>query len=331
MTKIMMFGAREDERPAALNWAEKNNVELTISSDILTPDTIDSLKGYDGVTTQQIGKLAPEIYERLEAIGIKQIAQRSAGYDMYDLEAAKAHHIIISNVPSYSPNSIAEYAVAMALNLVRKTSLIDEHVRRHDFRWQPVIMSKEIKSLTVAIIGTGRIGQITAKIFKGFDSNVVGYDLYPNDKAREWINYKDSVEEAIKDADIVSLHMPATSDNHHLFNKEMFAQFKKGAILINAARGSVIDTPALIEAIDSGQLAAAALDTYEFESQYFPKDFSNQEIEDKDLLRLIEHDKIIVTPHIAFYTDVAVQNLVEGGLNAALEVIQTGTCETRLN
>ncbi|TDM14222.1 D-2-hydroxyacid dehydrogenase [Macrococcus bovicus] len=331
MTKIMMFGAREDERPAALNWAEKNNVALTISSEILTPETIDLLKGYDGVTTQQTGKLAPEIYERLAAIGIKQIAQRSAGYDMYDLEAARAHHIIISNVPSYSPNSIAEYAVTMALNLIRKTTLIDEHVRRHDFRWQPAIMSKEIKSLTVAIIGTGRIGQITGKIFKGFDSTVVGYDLYPNDQAREWIDYKDSIEEAVKEADIVSLHMPATSDNHHLFNKEMFAQFKKGAILINAARGSVVDTAALIEATDNGQLAAAALDTYEFESSYFPKDFSGQEITDKDLLRLIEHDKIIMTPHIAFYTDVAVKNLVEGGLNAALEVIQTGTCQTRLN
>ncbi|MBU5466228.1 D-2-hydroxyacid dehydrogenase [Virgibacillus sp. MSJ-26] len=331
MMKIMMFGVRDDERAAAKEWAEKNNVEVTFSTDILTLDTVEQLKGYDGVTTQQSIKFDEGVYERLNELGIKQIAQRSAGFDMYNLEQARKSNIIISNVPSYSPNSIAEYAVTSALQLVRKTHLIDQKVKEQDFRWQKPIMSREVKSLEVAIIGTGRIGQITARIFKAFGCKVVGYDLYPNEQAKEYLEYKDSVEDAVKHADIVSIHMPATDDNYHLFNEDLFGAFKQDAVFVNTARGSIVDTKALLRALDSGKLFGAALDTYENESIYFPKDCRDKEITDPMMIELMERDDVILTPHIAFYTDIAVQNLVEGGLDAALSVIKTGTCETRVN
>ncbi|MBO1910522.1 hypothetical protein J4G37_37760, partial [Microvirga sp. 3-52] len=205
MKKIMMFTIREHEREAAKAWAKNNQVEVTLSEDVLNMETVEQLKGYDGVTTQQTGKLDDRIYERLNELGIKQIAQRSAGYDMYNLEKASKNNIIISNVPSYSPNSIAEYAVTSALQLVRKTHLIEQKVMKRDFRWQVPIMAKEIKSLEVAIIGTGQIGQITAKIFNGFGSKVVGYDLYPNEQAKQYLEYKESIEEAVANADIVSI------------------------------------------------------------------------------------------------------------------------------
>lgn len=331
MTKIMMFSVKEHEKEAAHDWAKENQIEVTLSQEPLSVETVDQLKGYDGVTTQQTGKLDEEIYQRLSELGIKQIAQRSAGFDMYDLDKASEHGIIISNVPSYSPNSIAEYAVTSALQLVRKTHLIDQKVKAQDFRWQKPIMAKEIKSLEVAIIGTGRIGQIAAQIFKGFGSKVVGYDLYPNEQAKQFIDYKDSVAEAVANADIVSIHMPATEDNYHLFNKELFSQFKDGSVFINTARGTIVDTVALIKALDSGKLSGAALDTYEHESTYFPKDFRDKEISDSVLAELLTREDVILTPHIAFYTDTAVKNLVDGGLDAALSVIQTGSCETRIN
>lgn len=191
-------------------------------------------------------------------------------------------------------------------------------------------MSRPVKNMTVAIIGTGRIGAATAKIYAGFGAKVVGYDAYPN-HSLDFLEYKDSVEEAIKDADIISLHVPANKESFHLFDKEMFAKVKKGAILVNAARGAVINTPDLIDAVNDGTLYGAAIDTYENEADYFTFDWTNKTIEDQTLLELIRHEKILVTPHIAFFSDEAVQNLVEGGLNAALSVIQTGTCETRLN
>ena len=262
MRKIMMFTVREHEREAALAWAKSHQVEVTLSEDILDIETVEQLKGFDGVTSQQTGKLDDGVYERLSELGIKQIAQRTAGYDMYNLEKASENNIIISNVPSYSPNSIAEFAVTSALQLVRKTRLIEERVREKDFTWQVPIMAKEIKSLEVAIIGTGRIGQIAAQIFKAFGSKVVGYDLYQNEQAKQHLEYKDTIEEVIANADIVSIHMPATEDNYHLFNKELFSKFKDGAVFVNTARGSIVDTKALLQALDSGKISGAALDTY---------------------------------------------------------------------
>ena len=330
MTRIMFFGTREYEKDMALNWGKKNNIEVTTSPELLSKETVDQLKDYDGVTTMQFGKLEEEVYPKLEEYGIKQIAQRTAGFDMYDLELAKKHNIIISNVPSYSPETIAEYAVSIALQLVRKFPAIEKRVQAHNFTWASPIMSRPVKNMTVAIIGTGRIGAATAKIYAGFGAKVVGYDAYPNESL-DFIEYQSSVEEAINGADIISLHVPANKESYHLFDKAMFSKVKEGAVLVNAARGAVINTPDLIDAVNHGPLYGAAIDTYEFEAPYFTFDWTNKEIEDDTLLELIDNENILVTPHIAFFSDEAVQNLVEGGLNASLSVINTGTCETRLN
>lgn len=330
MTKIKFFGTRDYEKDVALNWAKENDVEVSFSNDFLSYDTLDQLEGFDGVTTMQFGKLEKEAYPKLEAMGIKQVAQRTAGFDMYDLELAKKHGIIISNVPSYSPETIAEYSVAAALNLVRRFPRIEKRVQDYDFTWDATIMARPVKDMTVAIIGTGRIGALTGNLFAGFGAKIVGYDLYPNDSL-DFLEYKDTIEEAVKDADIVSLHMPGSADNHHIFNKEMFAKFKDGAILVNAARGAVVDTEALIDAVNEGELTGAAVDTYEFEMPYFTFDFTGKELEDETFKKLIENDRIQLTPHIAFFSDEAVRNLVEGGLNAALNVIKTGDTPTRLN
>lgn len=331
MIKIKLFGVREDEKDIAKDWAKENHVDVTFSEDILTPETVEQLKGFDAVSTQQTGRLDDRIYGRLHELGIKQIAQRSAGIDMYNLNKASENDIIISNVPSYSPNSIAEYTVTSALQLIRKTHLIEQNVNKRDFRWQKKIMAKEIKSLEIAIIGTGQIGQITAQIFNAFGAKVVGYDLYPNENVRHYIDYKESIEEVVTNADIVSIHMPATKDNYHLFDESLFNRFKDDAVFINTARGSIVDTKALINALDSDKISGAALDTYENESTYIPKDFRSTDIQDPILIELLSRNDVIFTPHIAFYTGTAVKNLVEGGLDAALSVITTGSCDTRVN
>lgn len=330
MTKIMFFGTRDYEKKDALNWGKAHNVEVVTSEEILSADTVDQLEGFDGVTTMQFGKLENSVYPKLEGYGIKQIAQRTAGFDMYDLDLAKKHGIVISNVPSYSPETIAEYSVSIALQLVRKFPLIEKRVQAHNFKWAAPIMSTPVKNMTVAIIGTGRIGAATGKIYAGFGAKVVGFDAYPN-HSLDFLEYKDSVEEAIKDADIISLHVPANKESFHLFDKSMFSKVKKGAILVNAARGAVIDTPALLDAVNDGTLSGAAIDTYENEADYFTYDWTGKDVDDPTLLELIRHENILVTPHIAFFSDEAVRNLVEGGLNAALSVIETGKCDTQLN
>lgn len=329
--KLKMYNVRGEEALLAKAWSEKNNIELSISQDPLTAETVWEAKGYDGLVNAQVGPLDDAVYPALKTLGIKQIAQRSAGVDMYNLKLATENDIIISNVPSYSPESIAEFTVAIALNLVRKIELIRSNVSDHNFTWSLPIRGRVVGDMTVAIIGTGRIGLATAKLFKGFGCKVVGYDIYQNEAATAILDYKESVAEVVKDADIISLHMPPSAENHHLFNLDFFKQFKKGAILLNMARGALVKTEDLLKALDLGLLDGAGIDTYEFEGPYIPKNFTGQEITDHLFLELINHPKVIYTPHAAYYTDEAVKNLVEGGLNATVDVIKTGTTANRVN
>lgn len=329
--KIKLFNVRGEEAVLAEQWAKVNQVELSLDQGPLTPDTVKEVQGFDGIANAQIEPLDDSIYPILKEMGIKQIAQRSAGVDMYNLELAKENGIIISNVPSYSPESIAEFTVTIALNLIRKVELIRSNVKEHNFTWDLPIRGRVLGDMTVAIIGTGRIGLATAKIFKGFGCKVVGYDIYQSPAAKEVLEYKDSVLEAIQVADVVSLHMPPTSDNSHYFNAELFKQFKKGAILLNMARGVLVDTADLLAALDQGLLDGAGIDTYEFEGPYVPKNFQGKDITDELFLDLIHHPKVIYTPHAAYYTDEAVKNLVEGALNATVDVIKTGTTAMRVN
>ena len=331
MKKIIVFNVREEELELTNDWAKANDVEVKIVSEQLTLENIHLVEGFDGLSTSQNMKVPAEAYPKLKELGIKQIAQRSAGFDYYDLEIAKENGIIISNVPVYSPESIAEFALTQALNLVRKTRLIEENTKAQDFRWQPAIRAGLVKEMTVGVIGTGNIGRETAKLFKGLGATIVAYDLYQNEEAKSFLEYKNSVEEVVAVSDIITLHVPATNDNHHQFNYEMFKNFKPNAYIINAARGSVLDTAGLIKALNEGLLAGAALVTYENEGTYIPKDNRENPIEDELFLALLNHEKILFTPHIAHYTDVSVRNIMQIALNSVLEVLETGDTKNRVN
>lgn len=165
MTKIKIMSVRDEDMPYIKAWAEKHQVEVDITKDALTDANVETVAGYDGLSLSQQIPLSEQVYKRLNELGIKQIAQRSAGFDTYDLDLANKYDLIVSNVPSYSPNSIAEFAVNQAINVVRHFNQIQTKVREHDFRWEPTILSKSIKDLKVAVIGTGRIGRVVADIF----------------------------------------------------------------------------------------------------------------------------------------------------------------------
>ncbi|MCH4420113.1 D-lactate dehydrogenase [Staphylococcus haemolyticus] len=332
MTKIKIMSVRDEDIPYIEEWAEQNNVEVELNKEILTEVNVDGVQGFDGLSLSQQHPISEDVFAKLKQFGIKHIAQRSAGFDTYDLNLATQYGIIISNVPSYSPSSIAEFAVTQAINIVRNQNDIQRKLREYDFRWEPSILSRSISDLTVAVIGTGRIGSIAASIFaKGYGSHVVAYDLFPNEKVAQYVEYKDTLEEALRDADIVTVHIPATKYNPHLFNKDLFSKFKKGAVFVNAARGSIVDTRALLDAIDSGQIKGAALDTYEHERGLFPGDYRDKVINDDLLDELIAREDIWLTPHIAFYTDAAVKNLIVDALDAVIDVINTGTTKLRVN
>lgn len=332
MTKIKIMSVRDEDIVYIEDWAKQNSVEYELSRHPLTDENIDEVEGFDGLSLSQQIPISEEVFAKLKSFGIKQIAQRSAGFDTYDLELASKYDIIVSNVPSYSPSSIAEFAVTQAINVVRNFNAIQNKMNVHDFRWEPSILSKSISELKVAVIGTGRIGSIAAKIFaQGYGCEVVAYEPFPNEQNEKYVTYQPTLQEAIEGADIVTLHVPATKYNHHLFDKHIFSHFKKGAVFVNCARGSLVDTNALLSSIDSGQIKGAALDTYEFERGLFPSDQREQQFNDQLLQQLIDREDIIITPHIAFYTDAAVKNLIVDALDATLEVLQTGTTHLRVN
>lgn len=331
MKKIIMFDIREEERTLVARWAEEQGVQVEARVESLTPDNVGRVQGYDGLSLQAAKPLAAELYPQLEAYGIKQIAQRSVGFEQYDLDLAKKHGLIISNVPAYSPASIAEFAVTTALVLIRRLPALEAQMAAQDFRRLPAVRGRVLGEMTVGIVGTGRIGLAAARLFRGFGCQVLGYDQYPSEEAKGTLTYVASLEDLVSQADVISLHMPLTAENAGQFSTEMFKHFKAGSYLVNTARGQIVDTKALLAALDAGQLAGAALDTYEEEAKFVGQRFSGESLESGEFKTLLEHPKIYFTPHIAYYTDTAVKNIVEESLDAVLAVLETGDTELRVN
>lgn len=323
---ILMFSVREDEYEAIQAWAAAHpDTRVDTVTTALTPETVEQLSGYDAVVIQQTAKLDDQIYPRLQALGLKQISTRTAGYDMVDVARAQAHGLQVTNVPAYSPNAIAEYTIWAALNLVRHMNSIQDKVQHHDFRWSKSICATELRSLTIGIVGTGRIGMTTAQIFHAFGAQILAYDLYPNPDAPEWLRYVNELDELLAKVDLLSLHLPSTSENHHMIDARRFERMKDGVLIINTARGALLDTQALLNALDSGKVAGAALDVYERESSFVNRDLGTASTGDSVFEQLIERPNVIVTPHIAFFTKTAISNLVDGGLDSAYQLVKEGT------
>ncbi|MGX7349199.1 D-2-hydroxyacid dehydrogenase [Dolosicoccus paucivorans] len=331
MYKIIAYGIKDEDIAIAKEWAEENKVDLTLLEEPLTIETVEKAQGYDGVSVSQVYKIPRSVYERLAEFGIKQIAQRTAGYDVHDLKAASDNGIIITNVPVYSPESIAEYVVAGALMGIRKLSTTIAAAKEQDFRCIPEREGRLLKDMTVGILGVGNIGRQAARIFKGFGCRVIGYDLYPNDLGREFLEYQDSIDDVIKEADIVSLHMPLNDESYHLFNMDMFKKMKPHAILLNSGRGALVNTEDLLDALDEGLIDYAFLDVYENEADYVFHDLRDETIHDDLFKRLLNHPQVDYTPHLAFYTDVANRNILTFGLDAVIEVLETGDSKKRVN
>lgn len=330
--KLVFFNLREDEKSALENWRNAHSeVEIDVYAEELTSANKHLLEGKEGVVLAQNKPFERDVYEYAKEQGVKVFATRSAGFDIYDLELMSEFGIKMTNVPSYSPNAIAEHVLTSALRISRNTNKIQRNLEKHNFSWNPGILSRELRTLTVGVIGTGRIGTQAARLFSALGSKVLGYDVYQNEEAKEVLDYVENLDDLIANSDIITIHMPAIKEYNHMVNDEFLAKMKNNSILLNAARGMLVDTKAVLRALDNGKLLGAGLDVYENEGKYVPKNFEGKEFDDELLQTLIDRDDVIYTPHTAFYTETAIQNLVEGGLEAAVEVITTGTSANVVN
>ncbi len=328
MKKILVCNVREDERPALEAYKQAHqDVELVLSPASLSQsaDLLDS--SIDAISIQQRDKLHQDMYERMQELGIAYISTRTAGYDMIDLEACKIHGIHACNVPAYSPRSVAEHALMQIFKLLRKSPEIDRRVRNHDYRWHE-IQGKEIHSVCIGIIGVGRIGGTLAKLCHALGAKVLGYDLIEREEMKPYLSYV-SKEELLKQADVVSLHVDLNPSSEGLIRKADLKLMGPESYLVNASRGPVVNTAELIEALEEGLIAGAALDTVEGEEDVFTRCFEHEAYDDK-IMRLQALDQVILTPHIAFYTNVAVQNMVDISLDDLCLLIEGKSCEHEL-
>ena len=268
----------------------------------LTSETAASVDGAQAVCVFVNDRLDRACLEQLHRAGVRHVALRCAGFNNVDLTAAKSLGFAVTRVPAYSPHAVAEHTVGLLLTLNRKIHRAWNRVREHNFSLAGLV-GFDVAGKTIGIVGTGKIGKITAQIFRGFDATVLAFDPVPApDWARQHgIRYTE-FDALLAASDVVSLHLPLTPQSHHLLNAETFARMKAGAHLINTSRGKLVNTTALIKALKSGQLGGVALDVYEEEENLFFEDHSGEVLLDDELTRLLSFPNVLVTAHQAFLT-----------------------------
>lgn len=309
--KIIAFGVRPDELKAFEYFSKLFKVELQLEKDMLSKENIDIVKGFDGISVVGKCKLCKETLDMIKNLNIKYITSRTVGYDNVDVKYAKEIGLRFTNA-SYSPSSVGEFTVMSILNLLRKLPLAKEKMASNDFTLRG-IQGRELKSQTVGVIGTGKIGQNVMESLSGFKCKMIAYDPYPNDKVKEIAEYV-SFDELISEADVITLHLPLTKDNHHMFNKNVFQKLKDNAIIINNARGALINTQDLIEALNENIIGGAALDVIEREHEFYRADFSDKEMNYKELVELRSMPNVQLTAHHAFFTEQAISDMIECSL-----------------
>ena len=321
--KFLMYGVKPQEKEYIAEWAKETGIEVTPVEDSLHKDTVDLAKGYDGIVLMQTEPLGgPEVYKKLADFGIKQISLRTAGYDMVDLKAAKENNLTVTRVSSYSPRAIAEMGVTQAMYLLRRIGEFRAREAEGDFRWSADLMAKEIYNCTVGVIGLGRIGGATAQIYKALGAKVLAYDVGYEPAMEPYVEYVDK-DTIIKEADIISLHTPLLKTTANMIDEVALKKMKKSAILINMARGGLIDTDALIKALKDGEIAGAGLDTLADETTYFSHQVDPKDVPD-DYKELAAMPNVLVTPHVAYFTETAVRNMVRISLNDVLTIVNGG-------
>lgn len=314
--KIFFYALRDDEKPAFEAWKAANTeIEVGATDQLLTPETAKLAEGSDGVVAYQQKSYDRETLTALAEVGVKNLSIRNVGTDNIDFEAAKELGFQISNVPSYSPNAIAEHSVIQLTRLLRRTPEYDVKIAERDLRWAPEI-GKELRMQTVGVIGTGNIGRVAIKIFQGFGAKVIAFDPYRNADIEAQGLYVDSLDDLYAQATVISLHVPGLPSNNHMINDESIAKMQDGVFLVNVSRGNLIDTDALIKGLDSGKVAGAAIDVYENEVGLFNEDWRGKEFPDARIENLLNRNNVLVTPHTAFYTETAVQQMVEISMDA---------------
>jgi D-lactate dehydrogenase len=308
--KITFFSAKPYDREFFDLYNKSYGFNLEYFETHLGPHIVNVLENCDAVCVFVNDKLNAETISMLASKNVKIIALRCAGFNNVDLEAAKKFNIKVCRVPAYSPEAVAEHAAAMILTLNRKTHKAYNRVREQNFSLNG-LLGFNLQGKTVGVVGTGKIGRAFCKIMLGFGVKVLAADIVENAELKQLgIDYT-SLDELLKQSDIISLHCPLTQESHHLINKQTLARMKQGTMLINTSRGGLINTPDIISALKRRQVGYLGIDVYEQEEKLFFRDLSGKIIEDDEIQRLMSFPNVLITAHQAFFTSEALSQIAQ--------------------
>ncbi|MFT3736956.1 MAG: 2-hydroxyacid dehydrogenase [Rhodocyclaceae bacterium] len=279
--------------------------------------TVELAQGFDAVCPFVNCRLTDKVLQRLHELGIKLVVLRAAGFNGIDVAAAQALGIKVARVPAYSPEAVAEHTFALILTLIRKTHRAYNRVREQNFSLDG-LEGFTLHGKTYGALGAGRIGQCALRIAKGFGCRTLAYDPYENPAIAADVGFEyASLERVLRESDILSLHLPLSTESHHIIDATALAKTKPGVIIANTSRGGLIDTPSLIDALKSGQVGGVGLDVYEMEEGVFFHDLSNSLLQDDMLARLMIFPNVLITSHQGFLTREALDSIARTTLENA--------------
>jgi D-specific alpha-keto acid dehydrogenase len=308
---ITIYGCGQDEAALFREMAPRVGVVPTITEAAVSEGNIGLALGNRCISIGHKTQVTNSTLLALSEAGVTYISTRSVGCNHIDVNYAESVGISVEPV-AYSPDSVADYTLMLMLMAIRHAKSVIRRAEVHDYRLNDV-RGKELRDLTIGVIGTGRIGAAVMDRLRGFGCRMLAHDKRPRTLA-EYL----PLDELLAQSDVVTLHTPLTVETHHLLDRRRVEQMKHGAFIINTGRGSLLDTEALVRALESGRVGGAALDVLEGEEGIFYADCRSKPLEGTPLLRLQELPNVIISPHTAYYTDHALRDTVENSINNCL-------------
>lgn len=303
-------------------------IEIIYHEFPLSLETVALAKGAAAVCVFVNDELNADVLESLHASGARAILLRCAGYNNVDLQAAQRLGLFVANVPSYSPEAVAEFAVSLIQTLNRNTHRAYNRVREGNFNLDG-LLGRTLYGKTVGLVGTGRIGVAFARIMNGFGCELLAYDPFESEDFKKYGKYTD-LDTLLSQSDIVSLHCPLTEKTRHIIDEKTLPKMKKDAVLVNTSRGGLIKTKAVIAALKSKHLGGLALDVYEGEGSLFYNDHSGHIIDDDELMRLTTFHNVLVCGHQAFFTQEALREIADGTIRNLSDFVHKVKCKNAL-
>jgi len=310
MITAAVFDTKPYDREALERASRDRRIEWRFLEFRLTQDTAAAAKTARAVCVFVNDQVNRPCLELLARQGVELVALRATGFNNVDIQSAKELKLTVTRVPVYSPHAVAEHAVALLLTLNRKIHRAYNRVRELNFSLSGLV-GFDLHGKTAGIIGTGKIGRVTAQILRGFGMRVLAYDPFPD---YEWsrqtgVEYTEDTGVLLRNSDVISLHIPLTPETRHIVRAETIELMKHGCVLLNVSRGGLVDTTALIHALKSGRLAGVGLDVYEEEEGVFFEDLSGGVLHDDELARLLTFPNVLITSHQAFLTREALSEI----------------------